>query len=1003
MTPALLFVGAAVASWCVARTSAGVLAHPTLVRENHRGASLPTAAGICLVVAVVLVTAVHSLVDPSSGAGRVLVVAAVAAFGFLGMVDDVLGDAGDRGIRGHVRAALRGRLTTGFVKLAGGAAMGVLLAAVSGDGSVARTLVDGSLIALAANLGNLFDRAPGRTLKWGLLGYVPLAIAAGGDAVGAAAATVAGAGAGLLPGDLRERFMLGDTGANALGGGLGVVAVLALAASTRIVVAVALLALNLLSEVVSFSRVIYAVAPLRAFDRLGRVAVGIALAIATVLATAPPAAAQDDDDRRMLIVALPGLTWAEVQYTAMPALEAFLEDAAVADLAPRSVRHSSRSGDAYLTIGAGTRAIGDPLVDGDELPPDADFAGEPAGGVYERRTGDRPRGSALALAWPSLVRANDREPYDAVLGLLPATLERAGVSTAVIGNADGSDISAVSRERQAALAFADRKGRLASGSVDEDLLVDAPDQPFGVQLDEARVLDAFDAVWADRGRRAVLVEASDLARTIRYRSLVDADRYTQLRGDALRRADSLLGRLLEEVDPERDAVLVLAPYLSPTRTGLTMVALREPGRPAGYLRSASTQRAGIVTLVDVAPTILHTFDIARPTEMEGRFFEVERSSSSVDHRIDRLASINDASRFRERLLTPTTIALVLALAGIVAAAIVAIVDRRSRRWRDVIAFAALADLAGLPVSYLARGFPLEDLGSGFYWSFLVAGSLAVAGVATALARRRDPLTALAIVLGLSMLVLVGDVMTGSNLHLSAAFGYSPTGNSRLYGISNYSFGLLSVASCLLAAMVALRWRTARGRIAALGLMTFTLVVLGVPIWGSDVGGIIAFTPTILVFAALLYQRRPSIKGIIATGAATVGAVVAFGFVDLARPAAERAHLGRLFERIGDEGLQPLLSIVERKLLANVRVSTSSFWVAAIPIAIAAWLFLKRWDGRPLERIHERVPTLHAALVAGTIAAVLGSVVNDSGAIVGGVASLAMTVTMVYLAMAHEPT
>lgn len=1009
MTVVALFAAAAAVAWLVSRALAGALAHPSLERENYRGARIPTAAGLCLVVAVVLVTGGHSALDPWGGEGRMLVAAAVAGFGLLGMVDDVLGDAGDRGLRGHVRAALGGRLTTGFVKLAGGAALGLALASAAIGTSVARTFVDGALIALAANLGNLLDRAPGRTVKWGLLAYAPLAVVAGGDAVGAALATVAGAAAGLLPGDLRERFMLGDAGANALGAGLGVGAVLLLAPGTRTVVVAVLLALNLVSEVASFGRIIQAVPPLRAFDRLGRVALVLVIAATAILASAPPAVAQGEDDRRLLIVSLPGVTWAEVDYTAMPALEAFLEDAAVADMAPRSVRHNSRAGDAYLTIGAGTRAIGDPLVDGAVLPPEADFAGEPAGGVYERRTGGEPRGSALALSWPTLVRANDREPYDAVLGLLHDTLERAGVTTAVVANADGSDLSVVSRERQAAFAFADTAGRLEHGAVGSELLTDAPDEPFGVQLDEDRVLEAFEAVWPDDGRAATLVEASDLARTIRYRSLVDADRYADLRDDALRRADELLGRLLAETDPERDAVLVVAPYLSGTRRGLTMVALREPGAPSGYLRSASTQRAGIVTLVDVAPTVLSVFDVARPTDMEGRPFEVEHSSSSVDHRIERLISINDASRFRERLLTPTTIALVLVLAGIVAATIVAVVDGRSRRWREVISFAALGDLAGLPVSYLARGFPLEELGSGFYWAFLVTGSLAVATVATVLARRTGrPLLGLAVVLALGFAVLVGDVMTGSNLHLSAAFGYSPTGNSRLYGISNYSFGLLSVAACMLASIIALSWPSGRGRGAAFGLLTFTLVVLGVPTWGSDVGGIIAFTPTILVFAALLYRRRPSIRGIVAAGAVTVGAVVAFGFVDLARPAAQRAHLGRLFERIGNEGLQPLLSIVERKFLANLRVSTSSFWVAAIPIALGAWLFLRSWRTSDsaqsaLARVHERVPTLHAALVASAIAAALGSLVNDSGAIVGGVASLTITVTIVYLALAPDPT
>ena len=42
-----------------------------------------------------------------------------------------------------------------------------------------RLLVDAVLIALAANLGNLLDRAPGRTIKCALIAYMPLAIVLG--------------------------------------------------------------------------------------------------------------------------------------------------------------------------------------------------------------------------------------------------------------------------------------------------------------------------------------------------------------------------------------------------------------------------------------------------------------------------------------------------------------------------------------------------------------------------------------------------------------------------------------------------------------------------------------------------------------------------------------------------------------------------------------------------------------------------------------------------------
>jgi hypothetical protein len=83
-------------------------------------------------------------------------------------------------------------------------------------------------------------------------------------------ALAVGAGDGLLPGDLAERLMLGDAGANVLGAALGLAVVLVGSPTTRTVVLIVVAALNLASERVSFSRVIDRTAPLRAADRWGR-------------------------------------------------------------------------------------------------------------------------------------------------------------------------------------------------------------------------------------------------------------------------------------------------------------------------------------------------------------------------------------------------------------------------------------------------------------------------------------------------------------------------------------------------------------------------------------------------------------------------------------------------------------------------------------------------------------------------------------------------------------
>ena len=273
----LLLVGGAVAALLLERASWPVLEQPALRRTNYRGHELPTAAGIVIVLAVLVVEGVRTALaefgvgeELSDSLLRSVVLFACFAFAFLGLIDDLLGNDGDRGFAGHLKALRTGRLTTGAMKLFGGGVVAIVLTAAPGEVSGRRLLADAALVALAANLGNLLDRAPGRTIKVGLLAYVPIALAAGSAPVGLALAPVVGAAAGLLPADLGERLMLGDTGANLLGAVLGLAVVLETSRPVRTVVLVVLIFLNLVSERVSFSRVIDATPGLRHLDRLGR-------------------------------------------------------------------------------------------------------------------------------------------------------------------------------------------------------------------------------------------------------------------------------------------------------------------------------------------------------------------------------------------------------------------------------------------------------------------------------------------------------------------------------------------------------------------------------------------------------------------------------------------------------------------------------------------------------------------------------------------------------------
>ncbi|GIG62857.1 hypothetical protein Lfu02_72290 [Longispora fulva] len=278
----LALVGAgAVVAQATLRALMASPAAPALDRTNHRGRTLSLASGPALAVAAATTAAVGAASAPVA----VAALAAGLGAGAVGLYDDVVGARADqkasKGFRGHLSALKEGRVTSGLVKIGGigvaGLAASALLSRGSGRGrgigprrsrlgGAANVLLGAGVIAGMANLVNLFDLRPGRALKVGLLVGAPLAV---GPAAGLVAGPLGAAGV-LLPDDLDERVMLGDSGANALGALLG----LALAARsgplTRAVLLAGIGGLTLASEKVSFTKVIERTPVLRAVDMWGR-------------------------------------------------------------------------------------------------------------------------------------------------------------------------------------------------------------------------------------------------------------------------------------------------------------------------------------------------------------------------------------------------------------------------------------------------------------------------------------------------------------------------------------------------------------------------------------------------------------------------------------------------------------------------------------------------------------------------------------------------------------
>ncbi|MCF6745886.1 hypothetical protein E9529_16700 [Blastococcus sp. KM273128] len=252
-----------------ARLAAGSAGAPWR-RTNYAGRPVSLLGGPALAVAA---TASAAFGAPPGARAAAVVVG--AASGLVGGYDDLAGarpeQARDKGLAGHLRALREGRVSAGAVKVAGiGAAAATAALLTRGGGRGAGALADGvlttGLVAGTANLLNLLDLRPGRAAKAGVLAA---AAGVGGPAGGLAAGPL-GATLAVLPEDLGERVMLGDSGANALGALLGLRLAAVGPRGARAATLAVVTGLTLASERVSFTRVIEATPGLRELDRLGR-------------------------------------------------------------------------------------------------------------------------------------------------------------------------------------------------------------------------------------------------------------------------------------------------------------------------------------------------------------------------------------------------------------------------------------------------------------------------------------------------------------------------------------------------------------------------------------------------------------------------------------------------------------------------------------------------------------------------------------------------------------
>lgn len=721
---------------------------------------------------------------------------------------------------------------------------------------------------------------------------------------------------------------------------------------------------------------------------------GVLAAIALLLLA--PAAGAQPDCGHAVVFALPGVTWADLERFEPPNLLDVADRAAIGSMAVRTNSSRTTYASGFVTIGAGSRMDG----------------GQSSGGVANPGAEQGPLSIAVrAAGLNEIEELADDAGYAARAGALADALQ--GTSPVfALGNSDPGirPPSPLGHGHWALLTAMNSTG-FVGAATDERVLVADEDAPFGVRTSPAAMKDAVEAALAG-ACSTLVVDPGDLTRADQS-ATVEGEPDRDEQAVALRGADDLLGYIVDRIDLGSDLLLIVSPtspgWDDETHLGVAIAA--GPGfRSGSQLRSASTGADGLVTLPDVAPTILEFFGADRPDEMLGRSFVAidDPGDGSLGSRLAAQIELDDEAVYTHGIQADIATGFVVFQVLIYILIIILLrrteksgvgVRPRVTRWLEL---GALSVVAFPLASYLATPIDAHEAGLALLVPILVVIDMAlVAGVSVAL---RSPLDRLAALTTATLAVMVVDLFAGGPLQFMAVFGNDPINAGRFAGLGNIAFAIIGTCTLVAASLLVHRWPDRRGVLAIVVVMFVVAVVAdGAPQLGSDVGGVLALVPALVVTFFLLTGRRPSWKVVAVSAAGGVVALAVFLVVDLARPPDAQTHLGRFFDDIRARGPQVFFDTVERKARTNLRIFTSTIWTYLVPPALFLIIYLVLRPRGRWHRLAVAYPRLRAGLIGGLVLAVLGFAVNDSGIVVPAMvlSFLVPMALLVHLAMERE--
>ncbi|HEX2392557.1 MAG TPA: hypothetical protein VHI77_06535 [Solirubrobacterales bacterium] len=396
----------------------------------------------------------------------------------------------------------------------------------------------------------------------------------------------------------------------------------------------------------------------------------------------------------------------------------------------------------------------------------------------------------------------------------------------------------------------------------------------------------------------------------------------------------------------------------------------------GDLTSDSTRTDGYVLSTDLAPTILDRFGLEAPSQMSGQRI---RTAGSIDP-----AGIESLGARMGAISSRRGPVIGLAIGAWLTTLILVALFGGGRGVRPAVRVLGLS-VVYLPLVLLGGAGLEAGEGSEQLLVTLGAPLLAVATLAVL-----DGYRALAVASALTVLAYAIDVVAGSPLTRLSLLGPNPGLGVRFYGIGNELEALLAVlvVAGTGAGLAGFGPRLAPRRCAALFLALGLLCafVFAAGGFGADVGAAIVFPVGVAVAAVTIAGGGRRGAWLVVAAPFVVLALLAL--IDLVSGA--NAHLTRSVLDAG--GLGSLADVAQRRLQLSAHSFVRPVLAIFLPVvAVLAVLAIVHRDR--LRAWLVGYPAMRAGLLGALAATAVGTLANDSGAlllVIGAAYLLAFT-------------